>query len=199
MDIRPDIQIIKVNNTHIKIEAEESIKRELSDYFTFPVPGAKFMPSVRNKYWDGNIRLFAQTTGKIYTGLYYAVEQFARDRDYKIDGYQWETDIESPDFTDGLNMGFPLRDYQVEAISRGIKYRRQLLVSPTASGKSAIIYCIARHFISVHKKKVLVVTNYNCSCFIRNINCFKPRLCCGSIHIYYLLSGIYFRHIRILP
>jgi hypothetical protein len=64
MDIRPDIQIIKVNNTHIKIEAEESIKRELSDYFTFPVPGAKFMPSVRNKYWDGNIRLFAQNTRK---------------------------------------------------------------------------------------------------------------------------------------
>ena len=51
----------------------------------------------------------------------------------------------------------PLRDYQVEAISRGIKYRRQLLVSPTASGKSAIIYCIARHFISMHKKKVLVI------------------------------------------
>ena len=84
MDSRPDIQITKVNNTHIKIEAEESIKRELSDYFTFPVPGAKFMPSVKNKYWDGNIRLFAQTTGKIYTGLYYAVEQFAKDREYNL-------------------------------------------------------------------------------------------------------------------
>ena len=157
MDSRPDIQITKVNNTHIKIEAEESIKRELSDYFTFPVPGAKFMPSVKNKYWDGNIRLFAQTTGKIYTGLYYAVEQFAKDREYNIDGYQWETDLEVPDFTDNLNMGFALRDYQIEAISRGIKFRRQLLVSPTASGKSAIIYCIARHFIAMHKKKVLVV------------------------------------------
>ena len=157
MDSRADIQITKIDNTHIKVDADESIKRELSDYFTFPVPGAKFMPSVRNKYWDGNIRLYAQTTGKLYLGLYYALEQFAKDRDYNIEGYQWETDIEYPDFTDGLNMGFPLRDYQVDAITRGIKYRRQLLVSPTASGKSAIIYCIARHFISMHKKKVLVI------------------------------------------
>ena len=157
MDSRADIQITKIDNTHIKVDADESIKREMSDYFTFPVPGEKLMPSVRNKYWDGNIRLYAQTTGKLYLGLYYALEQFAKDRDYNIKGYQWETDIEYPDFTDGLNMGFPLRDYQVNAITRGIKYRRQLFVSPTASGKSAIIYCIARHFISMHKKKVLVI------------------------------------------
>ena len=58
-------------------------------------------------------------------------------------------------------MGFPLRDYQVDAISRGIKYRRQLLVSPTASGKSAIIYCIARHFISMHKKESISHCTYN--------------------------------------
>ena len=65
----------------------------MSDYFTFPVPEAKFMPSVRNKYWDGNIRLYAQTTGKLYLGLYYALEQFAKDRDYNIEGYGWETDM----------------------------------------------------------------------------------------------------------
>ena len=52
MDSRADIQITKLDNTHIKVDADESIKREMSDYFTFPVPGAKFMPSVRNKYWD---------------------------------------------------------------------------------------------------------------------------------------------------
>ena len=98
MDSRPDIQITKIDNTHIKVDAEESIKRELSDYFTFPVPGAKFMPSVRNKYWDGNIRLYAQTTGKLYLGLYYALEQFAKDRDYNMEGYGWETDNESPEW-----------------------------------------------------------------------------------------------------
>ena len=92
MDSRADIQITKIDNTHIKVDAEPSIKRELSDYFTFPVPGAKFMPSVRNKYWDGNIRLYAQTTGKLYLGLYYALEQFAKDRDYNMEGYGWETD-----------------------------------------------------------------------------------------------------------
>tara|TARA_Y100000004_G_scaffold188342_1_gene242315 strand:- start:1627 stop:3060 length:1434 start_codon:yes stop_codon:yes gene_type:complete len=157
MDSRADIQITKLDNTHLRIDAEDSIKRELSDYFTFPVPGAKFMPSVRNKYWDGNIRLYAQHTGKLYVGLYYALQQFAKDREYSIEGQHWETDVEIENFTDNLNMGFELRDYQVDAISRAIKNRRQLLVSPTASGKSAIIYCIARHFLKIHKKKVLII------------------------------------------
>ena len=104
MDSR-HIQITKIDNTHIKVDAEESIKRVVRLLYIPSGPGL-FMPSVRNKYWDGNIRLFAQTTGKLYVGLYYALEQFAKDRDYNIEGWKWETDVEYPDFTDGLNMGF---------------------------------------------------------------------------------------------
>lgn len=139
------------------VKSEDGINRELSDYFTFPVPGAKFMPSVRNRYWDGNIRLYSLSDGKIYSGLLYAVQQFAKDRGYQCEGYQWETEVEESNHIENLGLPFEVRDYQREAISVGIKNKRSLLVSPTASGKSLIIYALARHFLKTNKKRVLVI------------------------------------------
>jgi len=54
------IEIYKKNEVHLKLDVERGTAQELSDFFTFEVPGAKFMPSVRNRYWDGKIRLFSQ-------------------------------------------------------------------------------------------------------------------------------------------
>jgi len=155
--MRPTIQIEKIDETYIRVTSEPSVQQELTDYFTFPVPGAKFMPSVRNRYWDGNIRLYSYSDGKLYTGLYYAVQQFAQDREYDIDGYRWETDVEEEKFVENLQLPFEVRDYQTEAITRAITSRRSLLVSPTASGKSLIIYAIAQHFIKIHRKRVLII------------------------------------------
>ena len=55
------MQVSKVNEVHLKVETEPSIARELADYFTFEVPGHKFMPAYRNKIWDGKIRLLVFT------------------------------------------------------------------------------------------------------------------------------------------
>ena len=65
-----DIIIKKKNEVYVTVKAEPAICQELSDLFTFDVPGAKFMPQYRTKYWDGKIRLFSYATGQIYTGLY---------------------------------------------------------------------------------------------------------------------------------
>ena len=61
--------IDKKDEVYLKIEAEENIRRELSEYFTFEVPGFMFMPQYRSKVWDGKIRLYL-CTGQIYVGLY---------------------------------------------------------------------------------------------------------------------------------
>ena len=63
------MHISKLNEVYLKIETDSGLARELSDYFTFEVPGARFMPAYRNKVWDGKIRLFSAQTGKIYVGL----------------------------------------------------------------------------------------------------------------------------------
>ena len=59
------IKISYLDDVHCKVECEASIAQELSDFFTFEVPGAKFMPQVRNRVWDGKIRLFNQVTRTI--------------------------------------------------------------------------------------------------------------------------------------
>ncbi len=44
--------ISKKNEVYLHIEAETHVYYELSDQFTFEVPGAKFMPHYQKKYWD---------------------------------------------------------------------------------------------------------------------------------------------------
>jgi hypothetical protein len=78
------IEIEKVNETYNKIIADPSTIMELSGYFTFDVPGAKFTPAYRNKFWDGKIRLLNPITCLLYGGLNSYVEEFARSRQYQV-------------------------------------------------------------------------------------------------------------------
>ena len=71
------MQISKINEVYLKIEADSGVERELSDFFTFDVPGHRFMPAYRNKFWDGKIRLFDTRKKTLYNGLYKYLKQFA--------------------------------------------------------------------------------------------------------------------------
>jgi superfamily II DNA or RNA helicase len=150
MDI---IEIIKVDETYNKIKCDPGIAFELNDHFTFEVPGAKFMPAVRNKFWDGKIRLFNALTCHIYAGLNKYIEEFAQKRNYKVE-YNYDISAEefsvkeANDFVDSLNIPskFERRDYQIDAFVYAIRNRRAMMLSPTASGKSFIIYLITRYY-----------------------------------------------------
>lgn len=145
------IKVKKLNEVYNKIECEPSIAYELNDYFTFDVPGAKFMPAYRNKVWDGKIRLFNAMTCSLYGGLNRYLEEFCKSRSYEI---EYETDfssdefslIEAKKFITELKPKFNPRDYQLDAFVHAVRERRALLLSPTASGKSFIIYLITRYY-----------------------------------------------------
>ena len=145
------IKIKKVNDVYLKIECEPSTSYELSDYFTFEVPGASFMPSVRNKLWDGKIRLFNALTCTLYVGLLSHLEQFCESRKYKI---EYESDFsddnfslkEAKEFANSLSEKITPRDYQLDAFVHAVRKRRALLLSPTASGKSFIIYMLVKYY-----------------------------------------------------
>ena len=68
--------ITKKNEVFLRVDADPHIHQELSDYFTFEVPNAKFLQKQRRyKYWDGKIRLYSPGNGELYVGLYdYLVE-----------------------------------------------------------------------------------------------------------------------------
>ena len=57
-DTVTDIIIKKKNEVYVTVKAEPHINQELSDLFTVDVPGAKFMPQYRSKYWDGKTFIF---------------------------------------------------------------------------------------------------------------------------------------------
>jgi len=147
------IEVSKVDETYIKITCEPGVAYELNEYFTFEVPGAKFMPAYKSKFWDGKIRLFNVMTGLLYAGLATKIEEFAGPRNYTVtytsDFADDEFSLkEAHDFIDTLNIPdkFGRRDYQVEAFTHAVRKRRALLLSPTASGKSFIIYLLTRYF-----------------------------------------------------
>ena len=51
----------------------------------------------------------------------------------------------------------PPRDYQIEGVYDALRHNRRLVISPTASGKSLMIYSIVRYFAEQQKSTLIVV------------------------------------------
>ena len=163
-----NIIIQKKNEIYLKIETEPHIHQELSEYFTFEVPGAKFMPQYRSKYWDGKIRLYSNHNGEIYVGLLDKLISWAKKSEYTVEfkdnkfyGSPFEENemisVEGvSDYMKSISRHEP-RDYQVNAVYDALRYNRKLLISPTASGKSLMIYSIVRYFVEKEHNILLIV------------------------------------------
>jgi superfamily II DNA or RNA helicase len=145
------VRVEYVDDVNIRVQCDAGIAQEISDYFTFFVPGYKFMPKFKNKMWDGKIRLFNPFTCLLYVGLLPKLGKFCKDRGYNFeypDQFRY-TNFKLEDalaFIKNLNPALEPRDYQIDAFVLGVQRRRVLLLSPTASGKSFIIYLLARYF-----------------------------------------------------
>ena len=63
-----DLSVKYEDSVDIKVECERGIAKELSDYFTFKVPGHQYMPSYKNKMWDGQIKLYNIYAQTLYAG-----------------------------------------------------------------------------------------------------------------------------------
>ena len=154
------IKVHHYDEVHLKVECESSTAMELSEYFTFFVPNYKFVPAFRNKIWDGKIRLFNRSNHTLYAGLLPYLQQFCKEREYEVkidsrlvcaDEFSAE---EAMSFVDTLGLPFLPRDYQLKAFLYAVRNRRGLLLSPTASGKSLIIYLLARY---LNTKTLIIV------------------------------------------
>jgi superfamily II DNA or RNA helicase len=160
--------ISKKNEVYLYIKAEPHIYYELADQFTFEVPNAKFSPQYKNKYWDGKIRLFNTQTGEIYIGLLDRIIRFCEDHEYtyefadnKFYGLPFEINegISKEgvkDYMTAISRHAP-RDYQVEGVYDALRHNRKLLISPTASGKSLMIYSVVRYYVERQQNILIVV------------------------------------------
>jgi superfamily II DNA or RNA helicase len=165
VDNKEHLTISKVNEVYARIECEKHIAKEISEYFTFFVPGYTFVPAYRNKIWDGKIRLFDSRNSQIYMGLIGNVEEFCQERDYTFTHNFVDDDYplyHAKKFIGDLQIharGEPIevREHQIEGYIHAMRKRRALLLSPTASGKSLIIYLIFRQLQQYQNLKGLVI------------------------------------------
>ena len=163
------MRVSKKNEAYIVLsDLTPSQNQELSEFFTFDVPGAKFMPMYKNRLWDGKIRLFSPASGEIYYGLLYYVKEFcSRNKiEYIVEeGVENERDVVHQvvrDFIRSLKpkskgKSLKVRDYQINAVHHALSRNRALLVSPTASGKSLIIYSLVRYYQMAGEKILILV------------------------------------------
>ena len=165
-------KVSKKNEVYLEVDTEPSTARSLSDFFTFEVPGARFMPAYRNRIWDGKIRLYSPATGELYLGLLSYLEKWLIDYDepYEISEELKDEKQIDRQILDGFIRQLNLRargksirprDYQVDAVDFAIRKHRALLLSPTASGKSLIIYILVRYYELLlreqHNDKILIL------------------------------------------
>ncbi len=159
-----DLILHHKDEAFIRFECDRNIAQELSDYFTFHVPGYQFVPAYKNRLWDGKIRLADLRTFLIYRGLIPYIEKFCEEREYKLalDPIISVTEnfsaIEAEQFAKSLNLPHEVRDYQLKSFIQAVRNKRLLLLSPTASGKSLILYLIIRYLqMADYKRGLLIV------------------------------------------
>ena len=153
-----DISIDKFDESFMVIHtSSDGILYDMNDFFAYFVKDYKHMPKYKFGIWDGKIRLLNITTHLMHSGLIHEVIKYALDNDYSLD---IDPDFNLPDNTytpiidvksmiDGFNLPFTAHDYQVEAVEMILKHRKRLILSPTSSGKSLIIYSAIRALLGV--------------------------------------------------
>jgi len=99
-------------------------------------------------------------TGLTYAGLVQNISKFAKSRNYEVEvdpdlihTYQITDDLVKS-FLEYCKLKITPRDYQIEAFRHAVSKNRAVFLSPTASGKSLIIYLITRYY---NEKTLIVV------------------------------------------
>jgi superfamily II DNA or RNA helicase len=158
-----DIVIEPIDEAFVRVRADGGTFREVVDYFTFEVPGARFMPAYRNKIWDGKIRLLNGINKTLPKGLVPYVSKFAESRQYEVEIHedlQHDDEFsvaEAEEHIRKLKLKLEPRDYQIKAFVHAIRKRRALLLSPTASGKSLIAYLISTYYLQAIDRVLIIV------------------------------------------
>lgn len=166
------IQVSKIDEAHLRITCEDAgVLQELSDFFSFFSPGYKFSPAFRNQHWDGKIRIFNLRNQSLPGGLLYQLAQFCSSRNHqltlasgltlpKLSEAKSASSVAAYSAVGNDGEDLQIRDYQAEAIAHGIENEKTLLVSPTGSGKSLIIYQLLRWYLDNTKgssKKAIII------------------------------------------
>jgi len=162
------VSIEKLDEVYVRVFSDAGVEQELCDFFTYEYPGARFTPQFRARLWDGKVRLYDQIRKTLYLGLISYVEEFCVRNGYEVEYKNVVTvehDLTHEDIEGyarslkpmGRGKPIEIRDYQIEAVKTALNKERTLLLSPTASGKSFIIYTTMRQHLESNRKCIIIV------------------------------------------
>jgi len=164
-----DIDVESIDEVRYYVKAEKGLKQELRDYFSFMVPGAQYMPMFKRRLWDGKIRLYDILSSTLPRGLKTYLEKFCADRGYSLHVKETKNSLCSTEeqllrFYDSLKVSVRKKDvrmhpHQQQAILHALNNHRSVIISPTGSGKSLIIYVLVRFLQTVigTDRKILIL------------------------------------------
>ena len=161
------LRIELTDSAFMTIHSDDGIAMELAEFFKFRVANYQYMPAFRNRMWDGYIRLFDMRRRRLYSGLIHYVRDFAKSRGYNIEmvdnefGYGTQQKIDIDELMNALTITSKGKkiipyDYQIESVIDALESKRKLLLSPTSSGKSLIIYIMIRYYLDMYDQNVLL-------------------------------------------
>lgn len=161
-----DVVIRPLNQLYVRLECDAGLGYELAEEFSFYVQGYKFMPSFKSGRWDGRIKLFNRQTHQIYKGLLPKVVAWLKEQNYTFtieDKALLRPQI--PYIKDWLANNWAKygklvpNEHQVQNIEAALELNQALILSPTSSGKSYIIFLMVQYLLEQGMQgKVLIVT-----------------------------------------
>lgn len=174
--LKYSIFVEKLDESYLRIHANDGLLHELNEFFSFHNPNAKWNKNIRKirdpikRAAASKTRLFKLRTKKLPLGLYGKLKVFADGRKYPVDGWKPTANNlsieEIRQYCKQLHLtsgGKPIEPYehQLLGITKALRYKRRLLESSTSSGKSLMAYVIMRKLTEAGKKGLLVVSTTN--------------------------------------
>lgn len=152
-----NVTITSHNESFAHLICDYGILREMSDRFCFKPEGYKFTPAYKAGIWNGEIRLVHAQSGQFPKGLVPEVIDALESSEYNVklerDGFiRFAEELPLVDI-ESLKLDFVPHDYQIKAVERVLTKKRQIILSPTGSGKSLILYLLVR---SLEDQNILI-------------------------------------------
>lgn len=157
-----DIRVQYVSQLHCKLICDNDIARQIWDELSFFVPGYKFMPQYKAGIWDGKIRLLNMRNGLVYKNLLPIVSRWAEGAGYEmelIDKPRFRPTVKwNPEWLDKWAEYGSMEpmNHQRQYIEAAMMMNQALLLSPTSSGKSYIIYMCVRYLMEQTDGNILI-------------------------------------------
>jgi superfamily II DNA or RNA helicase len=156
------ITVCKHDPLNIQINTDNiQYLRDVRDYFSDYVEGFMHMPAFKNSGWDGKVSMMNVSKRTLPYGLLIDFIRFHKKEHPELE-LKIEEDALSffrgPDYHTTYNLKYVPHYYQDDCIKAGLHYRRGIIRSATASGKSLIIsYIIKTLFENKVCKKALII------------------------------------------